>query len=95
MPYLHPSTFDDLEPTQDQKHTMAILRDAARTYAAALEVHLPPGADSTYLLRKLREVSMWANVCVTRAPDGSPRELRPPLKLGGRPPDRSADGPDL
>jgi hypothetical protein len=28
----------------------------------------------TYILRKLREVGMWANVSITRNPDGSPRQ---------------------
>lgn len=52
---------------------MEQLRSAAKVYALNLERLLPEGADKTYTLRKLREVSMWANVCVLRQADGSPR----------------------
>ena len=27
----------------------------------------------TYALRKFREVAMWANIAITRNPDGSPK----------------------
>jgi hypothetical protein len=70
---LHSSTFDYLNPTEDQKHTMFILRNAAKEYANLLEAHLPDNPDRTYLLRQLREVAMWANICVTRHSDGAPR----------------------
>jgi len=70
---LHPSTFDHLVPTDDQKRLMFILREAALGYAAVLDVHLHDNPDKTYLMRKLREVAMWANVCVTRHSDGAPR----------------------
>jgi hypothetical protein len=66
--------FNYLEPSEQQKQDMATLRGAAATYAQALETALPAGADKTYLLRKLREVAMWANVAVTRREDGSPRK---------------------
>ena len=73
MPYLHPSTFDFVDPTEGQKRKMAVLREAAKTYVAVLEANVPSGADATYLLRKFREVAVWANISVTRTPDGTPR----------------------
>ena len=70
---LHENTFSYLEPTEDQKRIMFILREAAQTYAAVLNAHVPEGPDKTYLLRKLREVAMWVNIAITRHPDGTPR----------------------
>ena len=70
---LHPATFDYLIPTDDQIKRMAILREAFAGFAVMLEANLPDGPDKTYVLRKLRECAMWANVCVNRNPDGSPR----------------------
>jgi len=52
---------------------MTDMRNAAANYAAELEHGLPDGPDKTYILRKVREIAMWANVCVTREADGSPR----------------------
>jgi hypothetical protein len=75
MSDLHHSTFAYLSPTPEQLKTMGTLREAAALYANALEQHVPNGPDKTYLLRKLREVAMWANVAVTRNPDGSPRDV--------------------
>ena len=37
------------------------------------EALIPDGPDKTYMLRKFREVAMWANIAITRNPDGSPR----------------------
>jgi hypothetical protein len=34
---------------------------------------VPDGPDKTYILRKLREVSMWVNVAITRFSDGAAR----------------------
>ena len=45
----------------------------ANELAAKLDAVIPEGADKTYLLRKLREVAMWANVAITREADGTPR----------------------
>lgn len=70
---LHPTAFDYLRPSEAQQATMSVLRIATANYAAVLERTLPEGADKTYLLRKLREVGMWANVAVTRQSDGTPR----------------------
>jgi len=70
---LHDSTFGYLKPTDAQMHDMTAARKAATEYAAALDILIPEGPDKTYLLRKLREVAMWANVAITRHQDGSPR----------------------
>lgn len=67
------STFDYLKPTDDQIESMRLLRAAALAYADELQALVPDGPDKTYLLRKLREVGMWANVAVTRQADGAPR----------------------
>ena len=70
---LHDSTFSYLKPTDEQLTVMATARDAAYTYAAVLDAILPEGPDKTYVLRKVRETAMWANISITRHPDGSPR----------------------
>lgn len=70
---MHPSTYEYLKPTDEQVETMAKAREASRLYAETLVDLLPEGPDKTYLLRKHREVAMWANICITRHADGSPR----------------------
>ena len=70
---LHESTFGYLKPTDDQIDTMQAAREASKEYADRLAELLPEGPDKTYALRKLREVAMWANIAITRNPDGSPR----------------------
>lgn len=70
---MHPSTFEYLKPTEAQIEQMARVRAAAATFAEALAAELPDGPDKTYAIRKHREVSMWANIAITRQPDGSPR----------------------
>lgn len=71
---LDPSTFQYLKPTDEQMLLMSDARRAAEHYALALDRLLPEGPDKTYALRKLREIAMWANVSITRMPDGKPRE---------------------
>lgn len=70
---MHSSTFEYLKPTDDQVAQMSVAREAAKAYAAVLEDVIPDGPDKTYLLRQLREVAVWANIAITRQPDGSPR----------------------
>jgi hypothetical protein len=70
---LDPSTFEYLAPTKKQVLDMADARAAADTYAKVLEVLVPDGPDKSYILRKLREVAMWANVAITRHANGAPR----------------------
>jgi hypothetical protein len=72
MRTLHPSAFDYLKPTDGQIGSMDHFRAAAKAYADVLDM-LPDGPDKTYALRKLREVAMWANIAITRMPDGTPR----------------------
>ncbi len=70
---LHPETFNHLLPTEEQKADMATVRAAAKAFSDVLEAKLPEGPDKTYLLRKNREVAMWANIAITRLSDGTPR----------------------
>lgn len=70
---MHISTHEYLKPTDDQIAKMNVVRLAAFDYSCVLESHIPDGPDKTYLIRKLREVAMWANVAITRLPDGTPR----------------------
>ena len=71
---LHPETFMYYVPTDEQKEAMEDVRNAAAEYAEVLEAKLPEGPDKTYTLRTLRTVAMWANISITRQPDGSPRK---------------------
>lgn len=70
---MHNSTFQYLKPTEQQIDQMQAVREAADVYAQVLLACIPDGPDKTYLLRKHREVAMWANVAITRLPDGTPR----------------------
>lgn len=68
------TTFEYLRPTEAQLADMAVVREAAREYFTVIDNVIPDGPDKTYLVRKLREVSMWANIAITRHADGAPRE---------------------
>lgn len=70
---LHDTTFEYLNPTDEQLKVMRRARQAAKAYSDQLEELLPDGPDKTYVIRKLREVAMWVNSAITRNPDGSPR----------------------
>jgi hypothetical protein len=70
---LHPSTFEYLKPTDAQLDAMAQVRAAAKAYADVLDQVLPEGPDKTFVMRNHRSNTMWANVCITRMPDGTPR----------------------
>lgn len=70
---MHASTFEYLKPTDEQLKQMEVVRCEFFAFACKLEALLPDGPDKTYLLRKQREVAMWANVTITRNADGSPR----------------------
>lgn len=67
------TTFEYLKPTEEQLKQMEEARQRAFVYANAMEALIPNSPDKTYLLRKFREVAMWANIAITRNPDGSPR----------------------
>ena len=70
---MHASTFEYLKPTDEQIEQMRLVREAARFFADLLEKNLPDGPDKTWVIRNHRTTAMWANVAITRQPDGSPR----------------------
>ena len=70
---LHTSTFEYLKPTDQQMDKMAHVRAAFADFTARIDQDIPEGPDKTYLLRQLRDCAMWANIAITRNPDGSPR----------------------
>ena len=70
---MHESTFEYLKPTDPQIAIMVELRAAAKIYCFALEQLIPDGPDKTFIIRAHRANAMWANVAVTRLPDGTPR----------------------
>ena len=70
---MHPSTYEYLKPTDDQLEQMKIVREAALVYGLTLEKNLPDGPDKTFVIRAHRSNAMWANVAITRLPDGTPR----------------------
>ena len=70
---MHESTFEYLKPTDAQIYTMSRVREAAKVFAAVLNAELPDGPDKTFTIRNHRTTAMWANVAITRQPDGSPR----------------------
>lgn len=71
---LHPSTFEYLKPTDEQVERMSRVRAAAKAYSEVLDTELPEGPDKTFIQRAHRSNAMWCNICLTRHPDGSPRE---------------------
>lgn len=76
---MHSSTFEYLKPTDEQIKQMAIVREAAKVYCQALEAVIPDGPDKTYIIRAHRSNTMWANVAITRLPDGTPRQNDKPI----------------
>lgn len=70
---MHPSTHQYLKPTDEQIAKMARLREAAQGYQETLENLLPEGPDKTFVIRNHRTTAMWANIALTRLPDGTPR----------------------
>jgi hypothetical protein len=70
---MDPTTFDYLKPTDEQLEMMTACRQRFTDLGSFLTLTLPEGPDKTYLMRKLREVAMWANITITRQPNGAPR----------------------
>lgn len=70
---MHPSTYDFFKPTDEQVARMARVRAASKAYNDVLDAELPDGPDKTFIVRTHRTNAMWANVTITRGPDGSPR----------------------
>lgn len=71
---MHASTYEYLKPTDAQIEQMNKVRLAAKAYSEALEANLPEGPDKTFVIRNHRSNAMWANVAITRLPDGTPRQ---------------------
>lgn len=71
---MHASTYEYLKPTDEQVAAMATVRAAAKAYNDVLDTVLPDGPDKTFVIRAHRSNAMWANVAITRLPDGTPRE---------------------
>ena len=71
---MHPSTYEYMKPTVDQTERMARVRAAAKTFNDVLEAELPDGPDKTFTIRAHRSNAIWANVAITRFPDGTPRQ---------------------
>jgi hypothetical protein len=71
---MHPSTYEFLEPTEAQIEQMAAVRKAAKQYNDVLDQVLPEGPDKTFVIRNHRSNAMWANIAITRLPDGTPRQ---------------------
>ena len=71
---LHESTFQYLAPTPDQTEDMKDVRALFSDLADKLDSILPDGPDKTHIFRVLRTAAMWANVTITRQPDGAPRQ---------------------
>jgi len=70
---VHASTFEYLKPSDEQIEQMARVRAAAKAFCDVLEAELPDGPDKTFVIRAHRSNAMWANVAITRQPDGTPR----------------------
>lgn len=70
---MHHSTFEYLKPTDEQAVKMARVRAAAKVFNDILEAELPEGPDKTFTIRGHRFNAMWANIAITRLPDGTPR----------------------
>lgn len=70
---MHPSTYEYLKPTVEQVACMSRVRAAAKAFNDVLDAELPDGPDKTFAIRAHRQVAMWANIAITRHPDGAPR----------------------
>ena len=69
----HNSTYEYLKPTDPQVDSMGRVRAAAKAFHDVLERELPEGPDKTFAIRNHRTTAMWANIAITRLPDGTPR----------------------
>lgn len=70
---MHDTTFDYIRPTEAQFTKMVEVRREFKHLADYLDLELPEGDDKKHVIRVLREAAMWANVALTRLPDGTPR----------------------
>lgn len=60
-------------PAPGQIEAMKILNKAAKDYADVILELLEDGADRDYIIRRIREIAMWCNVCVLKHDDGADR----------------------
>jgi hypothetical protein len=70
---LHQDAFNSVKASDAQLLGMQKVRESAREFFMVLERVVPDGPDKTYLVRKLMEVTMWANRAIMHRPDGAPR----------------------
>ena len=70
---MHATTYDYAKPTDEQVERMQRVREAAKAFSEVLERELPDGPDKTWVIRNHRTTGMWANVAITRQPDGAQR----------------------
>lgn len=70
---MHASAFEYLKPTDQHLAKMGRVRASFAAFASVLLAELPDGPDKTFIMRELRTIGMWANVTITRLPDGTPR----------------------
>jgi hypothetical protein len=63
---MHPSTYEYVKPSDEQKAQMAEVRLAAKVFSEVLERVLPEGPDKTFVIRAHRSNAMWANVATPR-----------------------------
>jgi hypothetical protein len=89
---LHTSMFDYQQPTANQIEMMKEARLAFMSLAATLNTIVPDGPDKTHMIRSLRTSAMWANVAITRHPDGSPRRAIDEPDPSDYPPDHPVKG---
>lgn len=56
--------FEYQKPTESNIHDITVVRDACGYLRDAIEEHVPASAERTLAIRKLEEVSMWANKAI-------------------------------
>lgn len=66
-------TFQYLKPTDAQMAAMHDVRQYFSALVNQIDPLIPEGHDKSYTLRLIRDAAMWANVAITRQPDGAPR----------------------
>lgn len=72
---IHPSSFYSLIPTEAQAEQITAISLAAEQFANTLDAALECSMEKDRILRKVREVALWARDNVLRYVDGTPREM--------------------
>lgn len=60
------STFQYVQPTDEQKQMMQVFRDDYETLARAIKLTVPAGRGLSLALTKLEESSFWLNKAITQ-----------------------------